>query len=361
VRRSVGLGAAALAALAVSAAAWAERAAPLPQRQGGWVAAADPVLRAGDLRERGLWNDPSVLKVDGRYVMYLTTSVDRPFRPPVLPFRAVSADGLNWRLEPQTPLIQAAGTAFVSIETPSVVRFRGRYHMFFTGVFARAEPAPMAIGHAVSDDGVRWRVSPQPVIAATGRIGDWNGYLVGEPGAVVLGDEMLVYFSAVGARPDGFPPQVQTIGLARTSDGERFSAPVRVLSQSALYPPSAGFAGYSTPAALLLNGKVHLFYDVALYRRDGDPDWQQVALHHAVSADGEHGFVQDSRPIFTRDDFRWTSGEILAPSPLVDRGAVRMWFAGHVRRDQLGPLIGRGVAGPEFGIGHASRPVAGFE
>ncbi len=365
-RRGLTLFAAGLAVLTVAAVSCARKAPAAPaelgiQSQRGWtVSPANPVLRAGDLRKQGLWNDPSVLQENGVFVMYATTSVDKPFAPPILPFRAVSSDGVKWRLDPETPLLQATGTAFASIETPSVVRFGGRYHMFFTGPLLRPNPAPMAIGHAVSDDGIAWRVNPRPVIAATGRASDWNGYLVGEPGAVVVGDQIFVYFSAVGARPGGQPPQLQTIALARTTDGDRFSPPVKVLEQSSLYPPEAGFAGYSTPAAMVMNGKVHLFYDVALYRRGDNPEWQQVALHHAVSSDGQTGFVQDAAPIFTRDDFPWTSGEILAPAPLVVGSEVRLWFAGHVRREQLGPMIRRGIAGPEFGIGYASKSVSAF-
>jgi len=328
---------------------------------GGWTfPLPNPVIKAGDLRPKGLWNDPSVIVAGGQYVMFMTTSVDAPFKPPVLPFRAVSTDGLSWTLSPGTPLMGPAGTPFVSIETPSVVLYHGMFHMFFTGVYGRPDPAPMAIGHAVSPDGINWTVTPGPVIAATGKPNDWNGYLVGEPGAIVRNDQIFVYFSAVGARPGGAPPQLQSIGLARTSDGTNFQPAKQVLLQAALYPPEKGFVGYSTPAAFELNGRVHLVYDVALYRRNGDPDWQQVALHHAVSSDGETGFAQDPAPWFTRDDFPWTSGEILAPAALIDGTTLRLWFAGHVRRADLGPMIRRGIAGGEFGIGYATRPTSGL-
>lgn len=354
-------------ACAVLGACGGKAAAPAPVpaddlgRQSGWTAhPANPVIRAGDLRDKGLWNDPSVIFEDGRYVIYMTTSVEAPFKPPILPFRATSDDGVRWTLDSATPLLRAEGTDFVSIETPSVVTFQGRRHMFFTGVLRQPASAPMAVGHAVSDDGVRWTASPHPVIAATGVASDWNGYLVGEPGALVVGDELFVYFSAVGARPGGQPPQIQTIGLARSIDGERFSLPTQVLAQAPLYAPQKGYAGYSTPAPFILKDRVHLLFDVARHQAGANPEWSQVALHHAVSNDGGLSFAQDDKPIFGRGDFPWASGEILAPAVLVQGDEVKMWFAGHVRREDLAPLIRRGFKGPEFGIGLATRKTSEF-
>jgi hypothetical protein len=219
----------------------------------------------------------------------------------------------------------------------------------------------MAIGHAVSPDGKTWKVSREPVISETGRPQDWNGVLVGEPGAIVRGDEIFVYFSAVGARAGGQPPQDQTIGLAKTRDGEHFGPSTRVLVQAPVYPPEKGFAGYSTPSPFELDGKVHLLFDVVLNLRGGNPDWQQVALHHAVSrTDGQSDFVQDDKPIFTRNSFPWTLGEVIGPSALVDGGKVKIWFGGHVPVSHLGPLIKRGYAGTEFGINFAEKDVAAF-
>ncbi len=332
------------------------------ESQSGWSTPfKNPVIKAGDLRHRGLWDDPDVLKENGQYIMYLTTSVDEPFKPPILPFRAVSTDGVNWKLDPETPLLSPAGTDFVSMETPAVVKFRGRYHMFFTGVYPSSGPAMMAIGHAVSPDGVHWTASPKPVLSPTGHPADWNGFLVGEPGAIVHDDQIFVYFTALAARASGKPPQEHTIGLARTEDGEHFTPPVEVLAQSPLYPPDKGFAGYSTPQPFELNGKVHLLFDVILSLMSAHPEWQQVAIHHAVSmTDGRGDFVQDDKPIFTRNDFPGTMGEIAAPTALVDDGLVKIWFFGHVPVSDLGPLIGRDFSGPEFGIDYATRPVSDF-
>ncbi|WP_420143095.1 hypothetical protein [Sphingobium sp.] len=331
----------------------------LPSVMPGWtVSRAAPVIMAGSLRPQALWNDPSPLRMDDGYALYMTSSTDAPFKPPVLPFRAVSRDGKRWALSPAKPLLTATDGPYASIETPSVARFAGRYWMAFTGVYAKPGPSPMAIGMAVSPDGIDWRIANWTLLQATGGATDWNGYLVGEPGLVVRGDELLLYFSAVGARVRGGPP-LQSIGLIRSRDGQHFTAPQQILTQGPLYPPEQGYAGYSSPAALADGGVVDLFYSVAHVRKGADPEWQQVAIHHARSRDSVR-FIEDPAPLLTRASASWTDGEILAPGPLRDGGQIRLWFGGHVARDRLAPLIRRDFSGPEFGIGIATIPIDHF-
>jgi len=288
--------------------------------------------------------------------MYMTSSTEQPFSPPVLPFRAVSRDGIEWKLEPKTPLLTTTKTSFLKLETPSVVYFKGMYHMYLSGIRQPGKGAPIGIVHAASPDGIVWTLDRdrEVVLDATGQASDWNGYLVAEPGAVVRGDEIWLYFNATGARPGGRPPQVCTIGLARSSDGFVFGLPKKVLEQSDVYPASQGDSGYSTPAPLLYNGKVHLFYDVMHYDENLDSPLQQVAIHHAVSENGER-FAQDAAPIFTREDFDWTDGgEMIGPTALVHGSTAMMWFAGHGEvRAMVTELLTRG-SGRLFGIGVAT-------
>lgn len=320
----------------------------------------NPVIHAGDHRDQSIWNDPHVIKSSGQYVMYMTSSIGEPFKPPVLPFRAVSSNGIDWRLSPSEPLLDTEGSPFVSIETPSVVRFKGKYHMFYTGVYPEGTVPPMAVGHAVSDDGIKWVNDKKLLLDASGNFQDWNGYLVGEPGAVVYRNKLFLYFSAVGARPSGDPPQLQSIGLVTTEDGRNYTKPRKVLEQAGLYPASKGFVGYSTPAAFVLHDRIHLVFDVAHFNRFSNPQWRQVAIHHAVAMKPGTEFVQDKKPLLIKNDFGWTSGEILAPSVLVDNDQIKVWFAGHVALDQLEPLARRGWKGKEFGIGFMSVSIDNF-
>jgi hypothetical protein len=352
--------AAALALASACASSEPEKPLNLPAPQPFWkLHAASPVIRAGDFREQSLWNDPCVLKVEGGYVMYLTSSTKEPFKPPVLPFRAVSKDGVNWQLDPKAPLMDTAGTPFTSIETPSVVRFRGEYHMYYSGVHAAGKVPAMEIGYATSPDGVNWTKHPAPVIRSSGNVNEWTGFAVAEPGAVVVGDRIHLYFTAMGQRPGGSPPQLQNIGLAISADGRNFDAPRIALGQTKRYPPEAGYPGYSTPSALVDGGTVHLFYDIVHFQKGARPEWRQVALQHAVSTDGGFTFVESDRPLLRREDAPWArTGEVIGPSAVIDGTEVKLWFGGHAGYDELANMIKRGWKGPEFGIGLATTDLS---
>jgi len=329
------------------------------QQKWAMGALPQPVLNAGDEREVGLWNDPSVIKVDDEYVMYLSTSVDEPFVPPILPFRAVSKNGIDWTLSPNRPLLSAEKTPFENNETPNVIRYKGQYHMYYTGVYPAGDIPSMAIGHAVSEDGITWVNDNQAILEATGDHREWNGYLVAEPGAVVFNDTIYLYYTAMGSRPGNNPPQLQSIGLVTSTDGRTFGNQQKVLAQSATYPPEKGFVGYSTPAALVHDEKIHLVYDIAAYGEHNEPQWAQLAIHHAMSRDGIN-FEEDELPMLTRNDFSWTSGEIIGPTMLIDDDKVKLWFHGHVSYVELAPFILRGMKGPEYGIGYAEIPLEEF-
>jgi len=335
--------------------------AGIPVQERWRFEAGNPIIRLGDFRSLATWNDPCVLRsVDG-YVMYLTTALKQPGSPPVAPFRAVSTDGLNWRLEPETTLLDSgAAGAFdsASVETPSVVRFRGKYHLYYTGVGSGGLSGSMAIGHAVSDDGIRWTKDARPVLTPTGKRTDWNGYQVAEPGAVVYQDRILLYFAAVGLRAGGDPPVRRVIGLATSKDGTEFGPAQEVLAQHSLYPPEKGFDGYSTPSAAVDGGKVHLFYDVGYFDARAAHKWTQVALHHAVSSDGRTGWVQDGEAITTRARADWTGLEVRAPSPLFEGGRLRLWFAGNANPDRFVADVRATRRTGLFGIGYGELPAA---
>lgn len=287
------------------------------------------VLSFGDFKTNALWNDPSVLKDGKGYVIYATANIGGKFGT-VLPFRGTSKDGINWNME-EKPLLQPGKKGAFdedSVETPSVVKFKGKYHMFYTGVVKGFIKQDLSVGHAISDDGINWkRVSDKALLEPTGNLfSDWNGYHVAEPGAVVFKNKLYLYFHASGRREGDGPGNQSVIGLVTSSDGVNFTKMKPILAQGPLYPTSAPevYVGYSTPVAEVVNGKVHLFYDVIA----SEPSWEQVALHHAVSSDGIK-FKEDAKPIIRRNDLSWSRTEIRAPTSLFENGRFRLWFAGH--------------------------------
>lgn len=294
-----------------------------------------------------LWNDPSVLKQGDTFIMYVTGNIDGAWEN-VVPFRATSKDGKNWQIETNNPLIPLGKSGAFDekkVETPSVVYYKDKYHMYYTGVGKKGLRGSLAIGYATSNDGIHWTkiTRKKPLLAPTGNPNkDWNGYHVAEPGAVVFKDKIYLFFHASGTRKGGVkPPNKSVIGLSISDDGLHFSDPVQVLEQGSVYPVTAPekYLGYSTPSALAIGGRLHLFYDVIASK----PRWEQVAIHHAVSSDGLR-WKEDKKPLLHKRDFSWTGDEIRAPSAVLDGNIVRLWFAGHDR----GQLQNAGIGYAEF-------------
>jgi predicted GH43/DUF377 family glycosyl hydrolase len=307
-------------------------------KPGGFQGGATPQLDLDAPDPGYTWNDPHVLRVGDEYWMYASATVG--FQFPVRLHRLVSNDGQTWHRDPTSVVFDVGPSGSFDaggVETPAVVFFAGRYHLFYTGYPIKVNDpgygiAGFRIGHATSCDGVSWTRAAEPVVAPSSTTdgdpgNDWYSTVVGEPGPVVHDGALFLYFTAAG--PDATLGKAsQVIGLVTTADGITWSAPERALEPDpTLYPAAAGWVGYSTPNAIELDGQVHLFVDVAF-----DPDgshWQQIRLHHAVSADGKSGFVQDSAPLASAGDFPWAKDEIRSPDALIDGKTLRLYFAGH--------------------------------
>lgn len=281
------------------------------------------------------WNDPSVIKVGNQYVMY--ASSDNNFDLNIAIYRMVSNDGLNWTLNPTNPVFQAdpntAAWDHRATETPAVVYFNGVYHMFYTGYPVDYTDAySYKIGHATSADGINWTRDPNnPIVSPTDPYNttadlSFDQWVAAEPAPVVFNNKIYLYFTAVGANAT-LGTTLEVIGLTTSSDGTSWSTPQSVLEpDQTLYPRTGGsidWIGYSTPMAAVLNGQVHLFFDVVQ-----NLPWMQLKIHHASSSDGINNWTQDSSPIFTNTDFGWTSSQIRSPTVLLDGTTLYLWFAG---------------------------------
>jgi len=182
---------------------------------------AQPILKSNDLFSGSNWNDPHVLKVGNEYIMYASSG---SFVGDVRIYRLVSSNLVNWTLSPTTPVFQksAGPTAWdrLSVETPSVVFFNGKYYMFYTGYADQANVMDYKVGYATSFDGMNWTRETNPLLVPTNPSGapnlQFNQYAVGEPGAVIFNNKIYLYFTAVGVDAT-LGTTFQTIGLIRAS------------------------------------------------------------------------------------------------------------------------------------------------
>jgi len=327
-----------------------------------FIGGATPQLDMASPTPDWVWNDPHVLKSGPSYIMYASgvhvdfsaTKWDYPERL----FRFVSIDGVVWSQSPASQVLADAPPTEWDAggsETPAVVFFNGKYHLFYTGYKYDPDTAKVKgfgigvnftqVGHAVSDDGITFVRDSVPLVSPShAKPADSDFYsklwfcdAVGEPGPVVYNGQLYLYFTALGGDAT-LNNSLQTIGFIKTSDGKSWSAPESTLKpDQSVYPRIVaggngkdGWAGYSTPNAVVINNSIHLFFDVA-YSKDtggGVFDWLQLRLHHAWSPDGVSGWTQDSTAIRANTDFAWTSREIRSPSALLDGSVLRLYFAG---------------------------------
>ncbi len=91
---------------------------------------------------------------------------------------AGSVDGINWVHNTRPVVFLGANGEWddEDVETPSVVKHQGIYHLWYSG---RGEPegtnpitrpdAAFRIGHAISLDGITWNKDPQNPVVEVGR------------------------------------------------------------------------------------------------------------------------------------------------------------------------------------------------
>lgn len=288
--------------------------------------AGNPILAKDELFSGATWNDPHVLKIGTQYVMY--ASSDNNFDQNIKIYRLVSSDGENFSLSPSSPVLSKGSGGGdwdrKSVETPAVVSYNGTYYMFYTGYpTTQTDATSYRIGYATSSDGISWTKQGM-LVAPSGVFLDFNENVVAEPAPVVFNNKIYLYFTALGANV-GVGTTLQTIGLM-TFDGTSWSTAEKVLEpDQSQYPRASNWKGYSTPNAVVMNNKLHLYFDVVT-----DSPFEQVKIHHASSSDGKTSWTQDSTYIFDRSEFNpWADESLRSPSALIVGKSISLYFAGN--------------------------------
>ena len=291
--------------------------------------AQTPVINYGDEIAGTPWNDPCVLKENGQYIMY-TSGVQGGLNHPndtIGIYRWLSNDGYNWSLNPTTPVLDHLDGTYYGggVETPSVVFYKGEYHMYNTVYADTNNSFQFKISHATSLDGITWQMDATPVFEPSTNL-TWMDLIVAEPGVMVKEDTLYLFYAAAGSL-SGF-----SIGLARSIDGVNFIDTTQTAKlPTDVYQNGNNYQGLSTPSPVMIGDTIYLFTDVA--QNVFDTTWKQVALHQFKSYGDINKWHHDTLPIHVRADFSWTDGnfgaEIFAITPLLDGNRLRIWYSGH--------------------------------
>ena len=203
---------------------------------------------------------PCVLRVGERWMMWYSGRGDDAFTGSI--GLATSRDGLQWtKANEGRPVFAHGGPGFADetkADHPAVVRFNGRFHMWYT---AGPRDSRYAICYATSDDGFRWqRQNEGRPVFGPGSAGKFDDQVVLHPAVVRDGGGVLhMWYNGVG------PQKNFRVGHATSRDGihwqrENGGDPV-------LTPDSVGGrqeAYVYNVMVLLEEGVYHMWYSSAL-------------------------------------------------------------------------------------------------
>ncbi|MBQ8954019.1 MAG: family 43 glycosylhydrolase [Clostridia bacterium] len=137
-----------------------------------------------------------------------------------------------------------------------------------------------------------------------------RGCFAKDPAVVRFGGSYYLYYSI----KYGDEPFKIGIGIARSHDMETWED-IDELPLTAEYEKN----GVGAPAAIVLRGQVHLFYQTY-------GNWAKDAICHAVSDDGVHFEKDDSNPIF-RPTADWCCGRAIDADVCVFNDRLYLYFA----------------------------------
>jgi sucrose-6-phosphate hydrolase SacC (GH32 family) len=255
-------------------------------------------------------------------------------------FWAESKDGLSWKhssvpVMPRSRLDASFGTAQ---DSPSLLYWQGRYHVWYAREERVGNQTQRAIAHAISNDGYNWKHSPGAAggtfVFEPGKAPGWDSRSVGTPSVLVKkGGGLLMWYTGtryeIGDQP--------AIGVAGSDDGTKWQ---RIQIEPVLRPdPGGGELAYDGPSVVYdaTNEIYRMWYT---HRAFG----QSPTIHYAVSADGV-GWTKWSEPALSTGRLgTFDERGVTDPAALL-MGRVKLWYTGVTLKgvEHLGYAENRGA------------------
>jgi hypothetical protein len=174
----------------------------------------DPI---GPVLERSRVNplyvtNPFVIQVDDGFRMWHLAALDWYRATGKMDVRytvrhSFSRDGTDWTSDPGD-VIDIRDPSETAIARPCVIRYGGRYHMWFS---YRGADIPYRLGHATSDCGSKWTRQVDPVGMNPGPE-EWDSEMVAYPHVIEMRDGLYMFYCGNGYSREGFGVAVLDTG-----------------------------------------------------------------------------------------------------------------------------------------------------
>ncbi|MBI2827263.1 MAG: hypothetical protein HYX69_21535 [Planctomycetia bacterium] len=140
---------------------------------------------------------PTVLKTDRGYEMWYSDVSRRPW----IYRHAVSADGSKWQVDEQPVLQLSQDWEAEVLVYPTVLKVDGAYLMWYGSYDTAVRRQTTAIGFAVSRDGMKWHKHPRNPVLRPDPERPWESNYVGSGCVMRLADGSFRYWYASRKKP----------------------------------------------------------------------------------------------------------------------------------------------------------------
>jgi len=285
-------------------------------------------------------SDPYVMREGNTYKMWYGTNQNGSYTQIGY---ATSNDGINWSRHPEPVVSLGLPGSWddEDVETPTVVKYNGMYHLWYC---ARGEPdgsdlfpdATYRIGHATSLDGIQWTKDPENPIIPLGNqsINEWDWAANAEPTVIVEDGIFKMWYVGGNILNDEFHLH---IGYAISYDGSEW---IKYDGNPVL--TAVDYNGITTPSVVHSD----IGYELWCTIFDASTGLPTGPIKYAFSPDGINwtmipGIELDKGPLG-----EWDSYGIFGPTVLVDENEYKIWYSGF--RVNIDFSV-------NFGIGYATK------
>jgi predicted GH43/DUF377 family glycosyl hydrolase len=290
----------------------------------------NPVIPEAPIGQWNHWkSDPFVMKEDGVYRMWYATNQEGSKTQIGY---AKSDDGIDWDIYPSAVVLLGEDGEWddEDVETPTVVKHDGVYHLWYSG---RGEPegtnplkypdAAIRIGHATSEDGIKWVKDPQNPVIEVGKALSWDWLAAAEPTVIVKNGVFEMWYTGATLQPRFYPKLrlkfFLQIGRATSVDGSNWEKTAANPVLKLRYKN-----GITTPTVIYNEP----YYEVWFVLYDEKTYLPGGPVLYATSLDGIKWRWFWGTILRKGQVPAWDSWAIFGPTVLLDGDQYKMWYSG---------------------------------